>query len=356
MSFVLLVLLPAGVAAWYLSVRAVDQYASRVGFTVRREEAPNAVDLLGRLGSMSSTSSSDSDILYEFIQSQELVRSIDGRLDLRSMYSIPHDQDPIFALVPNSNIEELLEYWHRMVQISYAPGTGLIELTVLAFDPDDAQTIAQEIFRESSAMINRLSAIAREDAMRYSREELHAAIEQLKQARQAVTAFRSRTQIVDPQADIQLQMGLLNTLQQQLGEELINHDLLRETAQPDDPRLTQAERRIRTIRERIAAERQKFGGTSVDGQNFAAVVAEFERLNVDRQFAEQKYTGALSNFDAAQAEAQRQSRYLAAYLRPTLAESAEYPRRILLFGLCCLFLLAGWAIMALIYYSLRDRR
>ena len=60
--------------------------------------------------------------------------------------------------------------------------------------------------------------------------------------------------------------------------------------------------------------------------------------------------------DAAQAEAQRQSRYLAAFVEPTLAERAEYPKRITLLATISLFLFVGWATTMLIFYSIRDRR
>jgi capsular polysaccharide transport system permease protein len=79
-------------------------------------------------------------------------------------------------------------------------------------------------------------------------------------------------------------------------------------------------------------------------------------LNVDREFAEAAYLAARSSYDTALAKAQRQSRYLAAHVRPTLAETARYPERLqsalLLLGL----LLAGWGITILVYYSVRDRR
>ena len=359
LSFLLFVCAPLAGAGWYLWTRASDQYASDLGFTVRREEAPSAVDILGGLSTLSgSASSSDTDVLYEYIQSQELVRAIDARLDLRSLYSGPFDTDPWFALDPEASIEELLDYWHEMVRIAYAPATGLIEIKVLAFHPEEARAVGQAIIEESSAMINRLSTIARTDAMRYAEEELGLAVEQLKAAREAVREYRTRTQIVDPSADIQMQMGLLNTMQQRLGDELIALDLLMETAQSGDPRISQAESRIAAIQARIAEEREKFGtgGLGPGGENYANLVAEFERLNVDMEFAEQKYASALANFDAAQAEAERQSRYLAPYLSPTLAETPEYPQRILLIGLAALFLTVGWGILTLIYYSLRDRR
>ena len=88
----------------------------------------------------------------------------------------------------------------------------------------------------------------------------------------------------------------------------------------------------------------------------ATTIAEFERLAVDREFAEQAYAAALATFDGARAEANRQSRYLAAYIQPTLAQRAEFPNQPLLIGIVALFSFLGWAIIALSYYALRDRR
>ncbi len=357
-SFLLCVVLPSSFAGWYLSERAVDRYGSSVGFTVRQEEAQTAFDLLGGLSNISSSSSSDSDILFEFIQSQDLVAQIDAELDLRTLYSVHYDQDPVFSLKPNASMEDLLDHWRKEVSVAYAPGTGLIEIQAKAYDAETAKLIAETIFEKSSAMINALSDIAREDATRYAREDLEDAVEQLKSAREELTSFRARTQIIDPAADIQIQMGVLTTMQQQLGEELITLDLLRESARPDDPRRLQSEQRVAAIRARIREEREKFGAAddTRDGSDYATLVAEFERLTVDLEFAQEKYSSGLANFDLARAEAQRQSRYLAAYIRPTLAETAEFPQRILLFTLVILFSSITWGILVLITYALRDRR
>jgi capsular polysaccharide transport system permease protein len=357
LSFLLVWLLPTVVAVWYLYTRAEDQYASRLGFTVRQEEVSSAVDLLGGLTSLSNASSSDTDILYQFIHSQEMVRTADEALDLRAIYQKP-EGDPIFALEEGATIEDLIDYWRDMVHLSYAPGTGLMEVEVRAFDPIDAQNIAQVVFDRSSALINGLSAIARADTTRYAREELDQAVERLTAARQALTLFRNETQIVDVGADLRGQMGLLSSLQAQLADALIELDLLDQGAAASaDPRLTQAERRIEVIERRIAEERDKVGGNSERaGRPFADIVSEFERLQVNLEFAQEAYVSALATYDSALAEARRQSRYLAAFLRPTLAEAPEYPNRPLLALLVSLFAFGAWAILTLVYYSLRDRR
>ena len=85
-------------------------------------------------------------------------------------------------------------------------------------------------------------------------------------------------------------------------------------------------------------------------------MGEYERLRVDQEFAEQAYTTALAAFDGARNEARRQSRYLAAHVRPTLAEASEYPDRPAALATIAVFLFLTWTVLALIAYSLRDRR
>lgn len=359
LSFFVLVLAPIAAAAYYLFFVAVDQYESRVGFAVRTEETKSALDVLGGLTGLSSASSSDPDILYEFIRSQEMVERVNAQLDLRDAFTAP-EFDPVFALKDDSSIEELVAYWPRMIRVYYG-GSGLIEVRAFAFDRDTAHRLAELVFEESSSKINAMSAVARNDATRYAAEERDKAIGRLIAARQALTTFRIENQIVDPEADIAGQMGLLNALQAQLAAELIERDKLLQTSRESDPRREQSALTIEVIERRIAEERRKLGvgdsnGSGESTQGYASVIGKYEELLVDQTFAEQSYLSALSAYDAALAEAQRTSRYLTAYLRPTMPETSTAPRRVVLIALLAGFILVTWFIMLLIYYSLRDRR
>lgn len=354
LSFLALVLAPSGFAGWYLFERAADQYASRVGFAVRAQDTASPLEMFEGLGSVASAQSADTDILYEFIHSQDMVELVDAELDLRMLFSKPSN-DPIFAFEPSLPIEALLDYWQRMVTIYYDSGTGLIELQIKAFTPNDAVAIAREILAQSSVMINQLTTIARDDATRYAGEELETAVGRLKVARQALTQFRARTQIVDPRADVQGQMTVLVSLQQQLAETYVELDVLAQTSRDNDPRVTNLQREVDVIEKRIELERQKFGLAGGGDDSYVAQLARFEELNVDLEFAQTSYLGALGGYDLAVREAQQQSRYLAAYLKPTRPQSAEFPRRLVLLGVVTLFAFLIWSVISLIYYSARDR-
>lgn len=360
LSFLLLVLLPTAVTAWYLWYRAEDQYVSKVAFSVRKEdEAASSVDFLGGLTQLTGgTSASDTDILYDFLHSEDIVLKIDKVVDLREKFSKAWPEDPVFSLNPEEPIEDLTEYWKRQVRVLYNTSTQLITVEVAAFTPEDALEIAQAAFDESSRTINRLSDIAREDTIRFAHNELTKAHERLIKARQALTAFRIRTQIVDPLADLEGQMGVLNSLQAQLAEALISLDTLRQNAGNEDQRVIQAEQKIAAIRERIAEERAKFSasGEGPAGENYAELMSEYEQLAADMEFAETVYRSSQSTYDLAVAEAQRQSRYLAAHIEPNLAESSIAPNRPRILVSIFIGLLLSWSILLLIYYSIRDRR
>jgi len=229
---------------------------------------------------------------------------------------------------------------------------------VRAHDPASAQQLAQLIVTESERMINSLNEAARAGAMRNAEADLEESLARLRSAREALAEFRARTQILDPQADIQGRMGVLNVLQQQLAEALVEYDLLTmQISDTNDPRLRQMQRRIEVVRNRISEERRVFTqqDVTVDETDYPRLIAQYESLLVDQTFAEATYQAALTAFDAARSNASRQTLYLANFIQPSLAQRAQYPQTTLIILLTAAFSALIWSIMALVYYSLRDR-
>ena len=355
LSFAAFVVAPTGGAFHYLYRIAVDQYASQVAFTVRSEDYQNPMDALQSLGSISVGSSSDTEILYDFILSQKLVENISNRLDLDEMYSRP-EMDPVFAYQSGQSIEALTAYWERMVTVAYDQGGGLIRLKVFAFSAEDAHAIASAIVEESDILVNELSQISQEDTTRFARENLERASQRLKDLRLELAEFRSTHQIIDPTIDLNIRMGVVTALQQQLAEVLVQRDSLIGTTRQNDPRLNELDRQIVALEGRIEIEREHLSEPDgAQGDGFVEIMSQFESLMVDIEFAQQAYLSAIASHDTAQAEARRRSRYLATHIPPTMPETAEYPSRLKL-GLSVLgisFLV--WMILVFTAYAARDR-
>ena len=354
-SFLLLVALPFVTITGYLFTRAADQYHSEVAFSIRSEETASATaGLIGALTQVGSGTASDADILYEFIRSQRIVEAIDAELDLRAIYNAA-EGDPVFTLGADAPIEALVAHWLGMVAVDYDSAAGIIHVTARAFTPDDARDISTEILSESDALVNLLSEQAREDAVRFAREELDEAEEVLRGVRKDLADFRRQYNIVDPTADVASQAGLLNALQQELAQALVDRDVLLSFTADTDQRAIQANRRITAITERIEEERSSLDLTGLPG-SLPDVVGRYEELVVNLEFANTAFVQTLAGLGAARAEARRQSRYLAPHIQPTLATTPLYPRRAVLAGLAGLFLMLGWGMLLLVYYNVRDNR
>ena len=354
--FLLFVIVPTLCYSVYLWTRSADQYQSDVGFGSRTEEVASTFDFLGALGGGSSSGSKDMDILNQFIISQELVAKVDAQLNLKAIYAKP-TRDPLNAFHPDGTIEDLVAFWQRMVLVNYDNATGLMNLEVYAFDPIDAQRIAQVILTESTNIINTLSQTAQEDTTRYSAEALAATEEKLTAARLAVLDFQIRNHIVDPNNVINNQLTVVSTLNQQLAASQIELDMLAGTVKDSDPRVLQLKRRIGVIQNRIAEEQSKVGAaTDSTSPGFAKLMADFESLKVDQDFAQQAYSSARAAYEQALTDAQKKTRYLATYVAPTLAEAPTAPNRPFIAALVALIGFLAWAVVVLVYYALRDRR
>lgn len=359
-SFLFVVLVPFAAIVSYLVFVAQPQYHSVTGFTVRSQEESGANELLGGLAQLAGgATASDNDILYEFIRSQGMVERVGESVDLRAHYSQHWPNDWFYSIWDDATKEDLIWFWNRVVGVSYDQGTGLIEVQVTAFDAETAQALTQAIVDVSHEQINELNLAARNEAMQYAMTDLEEALERLKSAREALTAYRTQSQIVDPALDIQTRMGVMNSLQQELATALVEYDLLLGSTATGDPRLRDTEKRIEVIRDRIAIERQNISSSSTETggveEDYPTLIAEFERLTTDREFAEQVYFASLQAVEIARDEANRSSRYLATYINPTRADTSEYPRVFVLSALSFLFLMLAWSIGTLIYYSIRDR-
>ena len=354
----LLIVVPGMATAVYMWGFAVDQYVSTAGFAIRSQNASSSpFDFLGAFGGGSSSTAKDTDILYNFVGSQQLVQKLDKDIGVQAIYSKPKN-DPLFSYDPSGTIEDLVKYWGRMVQVNYDNSTGLMQLNTYAFTPEDAQRVAQSVLDESSRIVNKLAAVARDDTTKYAKESLDVAQSRLKDARAALTQFRIANNIVDPTIDITSQSAIVTSLTQQLVQAQVELAMLKQgAAASSDPRMASLDQRIAIIQSRITEEQDKVrAGDGTGSKGYAEIVSNYERLSADSEFSERAYMTALASFDVAETDAQHKQVYLATYEAPTLAQAATAPRRLLMLIAVMVIGFLSWSIITLVYYALRDRR
>jgi capsular polysaccharide transport system permease protein len=362
-GFLLAVVLPGAASVAYLHGVAADQYASRLAFSVRGPSDAPSVDLLGAVtaGLGGSSSAADAQIVYEFIRSQQMVEAAMARLPLVEIFNRP-ENDVVFRLGEDRSIEDIVAYWRWMIDVAVDPGTGIVHVEARAFDPDSAHAIVEVVLEESTRVVNEISTKARLDAVAVAQEVLTQSENRLREVRRSLRAFRDVEQELDPTENARASLGLVSALEADLARTEVELSSEIALVGRNSPRLAVLRQRIDSLRERIDAERMRIGAggragaTAPDGRAFADLVAEYEDLVVDRQFAENAYVASLASYEQAQVEARRQMRYLSPHVRPTRSVEPEYPQRLLLSAGVTAGLLVAWAVTLLIVYNVRDRR
>lgn len=357
-SFLLCVLLPLMAASLYYTSIATDRYAARSGFSIRGIDTNAGIDGIGALTGLASTGSttSDSYIVLSYLASRELLEAVDQQLDLRSVYSST-EVDLLSRLSKDATVEDFLAYWDRRIHTQFDPSSGIIEFEVQSFSSEHAREIAITVLTLTQTLVNELSANARNDALRFAREEVELQEARLRDALGAIRDFRASEQSVDPSASAGLEIELLASLESRLIDVNARISALRETLDENAPSLLVLRRTAQALTQQINERRNAIGGNSIGESGDSEVtqqLARYEELEVERSLAQQAYASALTSLEQARRDADRQQRYLAVHLRPQAAESAKYPRSLRNLLVLGFALFAVWGIGTLMTYSVRD--
>jgi capsular polysaccharide transport system permease protein len=362
-AFLALVAVPSAVTSLYMAFVAADQYHSSVSFSVRSIDSAQPADLLGMFSQSSSGSTvSDSYVLLDYILSERMVQMVDEAFGLETIFD-RRGGDFFFGLAASQPIEDQLDYWRRMVSVSFDHTSGIMNLQTKAFEPETAQQVANFVVGQSEKLINELSISARNETLRVAQAEVSSAEDRLYKTRAALRNYRDESQEADPTEGAKLAAQLIGALETQLVQLRTELSTALTQMSEDTPRVRVTRSQIASLEKQLERERQRFGSGTVGKQgrnagqmaDVAGRIQEYEGLQTQNEFAERAYTSSLAALEKARIESAAKQRYLAVFIKPTLSEFAQYPHRIMSSLLVFLGSLLVWGVLVMGYYNIRDR-
>lgn len=356
-SFTLAVALPTLAIATYFGFFAANQYAAETRFAVRSAtttQAPN--DLLGLISVTPAATVADAYVLIDFVRSRQLLDRLQKEIDYKAVFSRP-EADFWARLDTPLPLEKVIPYWRRMVSIGFDTTSQIVTLQIRAFRPEDALQLANAILRQSEQLINDLSARARTDAVRMAEHELEQSEARLRVARLALRTFREERQEIDPRKKAEARQQIIETLQGELTTARARLQTMRQQLAENAPTVLYQRSVINALEKQIDEERSRAAtstSTSADDSTIGGLIADYEALTIDREFAEKAYVSAMGSLERVRFDAARQQRYLATIVAPSLPQHPLYPKSLLntlivLAGLFCL-----WGLAVLIGLAVRD--
>lgn len=351
--FWLTVVLPTIAAILYFGLVASDVYVSEARFVVRSPERQTASPL-GMLlkGSGFSRSQDDSYTVQDFILSRDALHALDGKINLRAAYSKGDIFNSFPGLEWDNSFENMYRYYLKMVGVQLDSVSSIATVTVRAFSAAEAQKVNQQLLEMGEALVNQLNERGRQDMIRFAASEVLEAEKKAKLAALTLARYRNEKGVIDPEKQSAIPLQQVAKLQDELissKSQLAQLQLLTK----DNPQIPVLKKRIQMLETEIEVESGRVAG---GGRSLASKAADFQRLALEKEFADKQLASALASLEQARNEAQRQQLYLERIVQPSLPDAAMEPRRLR--GMIATFLLGlvAYGVLTVLLAGIREHR
>ena len=351
--FVFTVLVPTALAVVYYGLIASDVYISEARFVVRNPQRASQSGLGALLqGTGFTRSQDDTYSVHDYMRSRDALRELDDKLHVRSAFS-SHSVDVINrfpGLDWDDSFEALHRYYQKQVNIDYDSVSSITVLRVHAYTAEGAKAINDMLLTMGERLVNNLNDRSRQDLIHVAEQEVEQAESKAKAAALALAAYRADRSVFDPTSQSAMQLQGVARIQEELLATEGQLAQIRQVA-PNNPQIGALASRAAGLRQAIAAETGKVigSGTSLTGK-----APVYDRLTLDKGFADRQLGSALASLETARSEAQRKQLYLERLVQPNLPDMAVEPRRIRSTFTVLALGLVLWGVLSLVVSSVKE--
>ena len=337
MLFLILFAAPVVVVSTYSLLLATNRYVSEARFIVRGLSTTNlnGLAMMFRAFGIGNVKD-DAFAIIDYMQSRDAITDLSKRLPLAEILNPPEADawSGYGRLWRDRTAETLYKQYRRYVRIYHDAQSGITTLEVQTFRPQTSQAIAKALLHLGEEVANRMNERARNDSISHAEGVQRAAEQRVIGAQGALSEFRNRELLFDPNTSMGSAVQLITTLTTELANLRVQIQETRERA-PLNPGLTQLEARANALQRQIDVQRDQVvgGDTSI-----ASKMAAYERLVLERDFADRALLAASNATDQARQEARQKHIYVETVANPNLPDEPTEPKTwqriatVLLFG------------------------
>lgn len=326
--FLATVVIPTGLAAIYFGLIASDVYISESRFVVRSPERQSASPLGFFLkGAGFSRAEDDAFAVQNYILSRDAVKALDEELQIKRVFS-SDDIDVVSrfgGLDWDDSFENFHRYYQKRVDIHLDSASSIATLTVRAYSSQASMDINLKLLQYAESLVNKLNERGRQDMIRYAAGEVADLEAKAKAAGMALSRYRNEKGVIDPEKQSTIPLQQIARLQDELIATKTQIIQIERVAK-NNPQLPTLRQKSEMLEKEIRAETLRVAGGG--DRSLAGKTAEFQRLSLEKEFADKMLASAMSTLEQARNEAQRQQLYLERIVQPSQPDEAMEPRRV----------------------------
>ena len=353
--FWLTVVIPTLLAILYFGFFASNVFVSESRFVVRSPDKPASSGLGVLLKTVGFSNAGDEIYAtHDYILSRDALRALNGNGSISRAFGDKHismfDRFNGFGL--SGSFEDLFRYYTKKVSSEHDAASSITTLTVHAYTADDAVRINRQLLDLSESVVNRLNSRGRNDLVQFGTNEVREAEAASRGAALDLARFRDAHGIIDPERQATVQLQMVSKLQDELIGARMQLLQLQAMA-PINPQIPILRVRINGLSREIDAQLGKVAGSR---GSLSATAAQFQRLQLEREFADRRLTAAMTSLQEARSEARRKQAYVERIVQPSRPDEAQEPRRLR--GILATFILGlvAWGIATMLLAGVSEHR
>jgi len=303
----------------------------------------------------SRPNSLESYMVTEFMKSQKAAEQIQEKINVRKLFSRP-DIDWFGRFDESKPMEAFVSYWDRKVTAQYDQLKGIATARVRAYRPEDAYLIATTLLSMSEELVNSIAARPQQNAITAAERDLKKAEDRLAALGLRLAQYRNTEKVIDPTSNVVTSNAqLAQVLRGQVAQ--IQTDLSALKQQHLDanaPVSRVLHSRLKATQEQLASVEAEVANQRDGAHPLSKVMGEYERLDLERQFAQETAKNAMKTLDDARSRAVFQQMYVTAFVTPALPQSSTYPQRLSSVAIVAFVCLLCWTAGLLFVRAVRE--
>ncbi|MFY9996660.1 MAG: sugar transporter [Leclercia sp.] len=313
------------IAVAYFGMIASDRYVSRAQLIIKQADQikmlPDALSMLGIGGS----NHEDVLLTQDYLQSPDLLAKLDKELGLKAHYQ-SHKVDFFSRLPSNVSQEDFIKYYRNHLTLRLDDISGVLTIELQAFDPSYGQRVVNLMLKESEGFINKLGHQVAVQQLAFVEKEVDRAYQRVQDEKAKVLEFQNSHQLLSPESTSSARLGVVSQLEGELAQQQAQLKQLQSYMRETAPAVISVQTRVDALYKQLEQEKARLTGADKDAMN--EVTARYMDVQTQAALAADLYKSGLISLEQARVEAYRKLKYLLVVSHPTLAEDAEYPRRL----------------------------
>jgi capsular polysaccharide transport system permease protein len=348
------VIIPFIISCAYFGLIASDRYVGEAKVIVKQADNNSTADFgIALLGTAMSSGKQDAQLVRQFVLSLDMLHYLDKSLAVRDHYQ-SKDVDHLSRLWEWQSQEDFLAYYRKHITVTYDELSGVLDIRAQAFTPEFAQKIVKAVLEQSEQYINQIGHDLASEQVNFVQKELDRATQHLRKSKQQILEFQGEYQLFSPEQESGAKLTMVNELEAQLTRHKAELNNLRSYMNDSAADIVALKAKIGSLENQLLIERAKLVGDK--SNNFSDVNAKHADLLLDLGFATDLYKASLMSLEQARIEAYRKLKYLVVVDSPSLAEEAEFPRKIYnLVSILVVFLLL-YGAMKITWATVKEHR